>query len=114
MKKPLQALLTLIVIVAAFLCISCAANIGPHGASVVVDPSPSGAPPPPTSGPPPPAYQQGPSYHHPAPNIPQGHMPPPGKCRIWYQDLPPGQQPPPGNCYDLERRVPPGTWLIRG
>jgi len=28
------------------------------------------------------------------PDIPPGHMPPPGKCRIWYPNRPPGQQPP--------------------
>jgi len=44
-------------------------------------------------------------------NIPPGHMPPPGECRIWFPGLPPGQQPPPGNCYDLERRVPSGAFL---
>jgi hypothetical protein len=46
--------------------------------------------------------------------IPQGHMPPPGACRIWFPDLPPGRQPPPGDCRDLERRVPPGAMLVRG
>ncbi len=53
-------------------------------------------------------------YENTSPNIPPGHMPPPGKCRIWYPDRPPGQQPPPGNCWELERRVPPGAWLIKG
>ena len=32
------------------------------------------------------------------PRIPQGHMPPPGECRVWYPGVPPGQQPPPGRC----------------
>lgn len=46
--------------------------------------------------------------------IPPGHMPPPGECRIWYPNRPPGQQPPPGNCLSLERRVPLGAFLVHG
>lgn len=46
--------------------------------------------------------------------IPEGHMPPPGKCRIWYPERPPGQQPPPGDCENLRYQVPPGAWLIHG
>lgn len=48
------------------------------------------------------------------PEIPPGHLPPPGECRIWYEGRPPGQQPPPGDCHTLERQVPNGAWLIRG
>ncbi|MDX9786015.1 MAG: hypothetical protein RBT11_04545 [Desulfobacterales bacterium] len=44
-------------------------------------------------------------------NIPKGHYPPPGKCRVWFPGQPPGQQPPPGDCHHLN--VPPGAWLIR-
>ena len=30
-------------------------------------------------------------------------MPPPGSCRVWYDNRPPGQQPRPTNCRDAER-----------
>ena len=46
--------------------------------------------------------------------IPPGHMPPAGKCRIWYPNRPPGHQPPPGNCEELKYRVPRDAWLVRG
>jgi hypothetical protein len=53
-------------------------------------------------------------YESASPEIPPGHMPPPGKCRLWFPGKPPGQQPPPGDCCELEKQVPPGAWLIRG
>jgi hypothetical protein len=48
------------------------------------------------------------------PNIPEGHRPPPGSCRVWYPDRPPGHQPPPGPCNRLRHRVPPGAFLVYG
>lgn len=42
-------------------------------------------------------------------DIPPGHYPPPGECRIWFPDRPAGQQPPPQRC----DRIPPGAWAIR-
>lgn len=42
-------------------------------------------------------------------NIPPGHYPPPGECRIWYPDRPAGQQPPPTRGCS---QVPPGAWVI--
>lgn len=48
------------------------------------------------------------------PRIPPGHMPPPGKCRVWYPGTPPGHQPPPGDCRILRHRMPGGAWLVRG
>ena len=44
-------------------------------------------------------------------NIPEGHYPPPGSCRVWFPDRPAGQQPPPGSC---NVRVPYGAVLIEG
>jgi hypothetical protein len=46
--------------------------------------------------------------------IPPGHLPPPGKCRVWFPDRPPGHQPPPRDCHTLERQVPPGAYLLYG
>lgn len=31
-------------------------------------------------------------------DIPPGHYPPPGHCRVWDPDLPAGHQPPPYRC----------------
>ena len=38
-----------------------------------------------------------------AQGIPPGHLPPPGKCRVWYDNRPPGHQPPPTSCGEAER-----------
>jgi hypothetical protein len=45
-------------------------------------------------------------------NIPPGHLPDPGQCRIWIPGTPPGHQPPAGECTELAQQVPPGAWLI--
>ena len=44
-------------------------------------------------------------------DIPNGHLPPPGSCRVWYPDRPAGHQPPPTSC---NVNVPAGAVLIRG
>lgn len=68
----------------------------------------------PVYGPQPPVAVPGSPVAVPAPNIPKGHYPPPGSCRIWFPDRPPGHQPPPGPCERLHYQVPPGAYLIRG
>ncbi len=45
-------------------------------------------------------------------DIPPGHLPPPGECKIWFPERPPGHQPPPGSCTELASQVPLGAWLI--
>jgi|GEM_PF-3694212 len=37
--------------------------------------------------------------------VPNGHLPPPGECRLWLPDRPPGQQPPPTSCRRAEREA---------
>lgn len=45
--------------------------------------------------------------------IPNGHMPPPGSCRIWYPNREPGQQPPPFKCGIGRLSVPLGAFLVQ-
>ncbi|MGI9037837.1 MAG: hypothetical protein ACR2GQ_03145 [Gemmatimonadota bacterium] len=48
-------------------------------------------------------------------NIPPGHLPPPGQCRVWMPGEPPGQQKkkyPVGRCSELRMSIPAGAWLV--
>ena len=51
-------------------------------------------------------------HRHGYTRIPNGHLPPPGECRIWYPDRPAGHQPPPFKCGQGHARVEPGGWLL--
>jgi hypothetical protein len=44
--------------------------------------------------------------------IPPGHLPPPGRCRIWVPGLPPGHQEAPRSCAGIERAAPAGGWIL--
>lgn len=59
-------------------------------------------------------YEPAPVYYPEPTQIPPGHLPPPGECRVWYPDRPPGHQPPPGACHNLQYHVPPGAFLVHG
>ena len=47
-------------------------------------------------------------------DVPPGHLPPPGMCRIWLDGVPPGRQPAPTSCADAERRAPRDARVIYG
>src|ERR687896_2501206 len=49
-----------------------------------------------------------------ADDIPAGHRPPPGMCRIWVDGVPPGQQPAPTDCRTAIRNRPPNGRVIFG
>jgi hypothetical protein len=46
--------------------------------------------------------------------VPAGHRPPPGMCRIWIDGVPPGQQPEPTDCATAVRERPAGARVIFG
>jgi hypothetical protein len=45
-------------------------------------------------------------------DVPPGHLPPPGKCRIWFPGDPPGHQPKARPCREIEREAPAGSWIL--
>ena len=44
--------------------------------------------------------------------VPQTHLPPPGMCRIWLENVPPAQQPAPTDCASAARNLPRNGRLI--
>ena len=44
--------------------------------------------------------------------VPRGHLPPLGECRVWFAGRAPGQQPSAGRCADVLARVPAGAWVL--
>ena len=48
----------------------------------------------------------------PKPAVPQTHLPPPGMCRIWLDNVPPAQQPAPTDCASAARNLPRNGRLI--
>ncbi|KPJ88894.1 MAG: hypothetical protein AMS18_13030 [Gemmatimonas sp. SG8_17] len=44
--------------------------------------------------------------------IPPGHLPPPGKCKIWIPGDPPGHQAKARDCHGIEADAPAGSWVL--
>jgi hypothetical protein len=47
-------------------------------------------------------------------DVPPGHRPPPGMCRIWIDGVPPGRQPRPTDCATARARAPYNSRIIYG
>ena len=47
-------------------------------------------------------------------DVPPGHRPPPGMCRIWIDGVPPGRQPRPTDCATARARAPHNSRIIYG
>ncbi|HEX9703981.1 MAG TPA: hypothetical protein VGA20_01890 [Gemmatimonadales bacterium] len=47
-------------------------------------------------------------------DVPPGHLPDPGQCRVWILGTPPGQQrnQPSGDCNAVTRSAPAGSWVV--
>jgi hypothetical protein len=44
--------------------------------------------------------------------IPPGHLPPPGRCRLWLPNRPPGHQPAARSCSNIHVRAPAGSMVV--
>ena len=50
--------------------------------------------------------QARPQPQEPKPQVPRTHLPPPGMCRIWLDNVPASQQPAPTDCASAVRNLP--------
>jgi hypothetical protein len=78
------------------------------------DPPPAPPPPPPPAGPPAPPPPPPPPLDLRPLNIPPGHLPEDGECRVWIPGTVPGQQPRPKSrpCAGIESAAPAGSWIL--
>ncbi len=45
-------------------------------------------------------------------DVPPGHLPPPGKCRVWFPGRPPGRQAKAESCNTAMANAPAGSWVL--
>ncbi len=45
-------------------------------------------------------------------DVPRGHLPPAGACRVWIPTEPPGHQPSPRSCNGIVDVAPAGAWIL--
>ena len=45
-------------------------------------------------------------------DIPPGHLPPPGQCRVWVPGTPPGRQAKSRSCTRIESSAPAGSYIV--
>jgi hypothetical protein len=45
-------------------------------------------------------------------DIPPGHLPPPGRCRVWVPGRPPGRQARVRSCSNIESSAPAGSYIV--
>ena len=45
-------------------------------------------------------------------DVPRGHLPPAGTCRVWIPTEPPGHQPSPRTCNGIVDVAPAGSWIL--
>jgi hypothetical protein len=55
-----------------------------------------------------------PQPQDPKPGVPRTHLPPPGMCRIWLDNVPAAQQPAPTDCANAVRNQPRNARVIFG
>jgi hypothetical protein len=45
-------------------------------------------------------------------NVPPGHLPPVGECRVWVPGAPPGRQARARSCAGIAATAPAGSWIL--
>ncbi len=93
-----------LVTIAAVLVAGCSGAVATpsSGPAPQRGPTPNPAPPP----------RANPSASVHALGVPPGHLPPPGRCRIWVPGMPPGRQAKARSCHGIVATAQAGSWIL--